>query len=162
LVAVLVGTLQTLMGLHGFLRATGYCWRGDETDHSALWWIGFVWIVSTFLQFVFQPAYGDDDEYQYNAEGATVACVYIGFFAMPALLDYLIRHTPVQPRPEYYGLEKDAPYREDLPTQWLGMVPTTPPTRKEDGDGNEEEGRKLPHRGSFDATAELTCSFPAK
>jgi hypothetical protein len=73
------------------------------------------------LQFIFQPAYSDGDVY--NAEASTVACVYLGFFLMPAFLDYLVRTTPVQPRPEYYGLAKDAYYKEDLPTIWLGMAP---------------------------------------
>jgi hypothetical protein len=122
IIAVLVGTCQTGMGIYGLGRATGYFRMGGPSDHSFLYVICGVWIWSTFLQFVFQPAYSDGDVY--NAEASTVvACVYLGFFLMPAFLDYLVRTTPVQPRPEYYGLAKDAYYKEDLPTIWLGMAP---------------------------------------
>jgi Ca2+/Na+ antiporter len=121
LIAVLVGSLQTIYGVYGLGRATGHFAIRGPSDHSFLKLTFVVWIASTFLQFVFQPAY--DDDHIYNAEGPTVACVYIGFFAMPAFLEYLVRTVPIQPRPEYYGLSSDAYYKEDFPTKWMGMVP---------------------------------------
>jgi hypothetical protein len=122
-VAVVVGTLQLMMGVLGFCRSVGWRPIGDESDKFFTATTGCVWISSIFLQVVFQPAYSSDP-FEYNAEGSTVAGVYVGFFIMPMYLDYLIRTTPQQPRPEYYGLPPDAYYKEDFLVKWLGMVPS--------------------------------------
>jgi hypothetical protein len=58
------------------------------------------------LQFVLEPAYGAGESFQ--AEGATIGCVYLGFFLMPAYLDHLVRTTPVVVHPQDYGLPADA------------------------------------------------------
>jgi hypothetical protein len=119
IVSVIVGTFQTFMGLYGILF-----WKlkqHSKDDDSFLYVVAVTWLVTTVLQFVLQPAYSGDAVY--DAEGATVASVYLGFFAMPALLDYLARTAPIQPDPEFYGLPEDAYYKEDLPAIWLGMEP---------------------------------------
>jgi hypothetical protein len=110
LVAVLVGSMQTGMGVYGFLRAIGTCSMGTSTDyasdHSFLLVTCITWIVTTCLQFVLEPAYGAGESFQ--AEGATIGCVYLGFFLMPAYLDHLVRTTPVVVHPQDYGLPADA------------------------------------------------------
>jgi len=118
-VSVVVGITQMFFGASGFFRATGRIRSDGSSGKSFLVVACLTWIISTFLQFVFQPAY--DDELTYNAEGPTVACVYLGFFIMPVYLEYLVRVTPAKPRPEYYGLAPDAYYKEDLLLNLLGM-----------------------------------------
>lgn len=138
IVSVVVGTLQLWMGCFGFCRSVGWCKVGDESDASFLLVVGFVWISSIFLQNLFQPAYAPDP-YAYDAEGSTVACVYFGFFLMPVYFDYLIRTTPIQPRPVYYGLPADAYYKEDLLVKWLGMAPPSRNQQRDVAASHDEE-----------------------
>ena len=120
LVSILVGVVQLAMGFFGiFYKPKGK--YNQKDDNRFLHVITLTWIVTTILQVVFQPSYGDNVEY--NAEPATVAAVYLGFFTMPAFLDYLVRNTPIQPNPEYYGLSPNKCYKEDFLTKIFKMVP---------------------------------------
>jgi hypothetical protein len=132
LVAVLVGSMQTGMGVYGFLRAIGKCRMGTidkSDDYSFLYLTCATWIVTTCLQFLLEPAYGAGESGQ--AKGATIGCVYLGFFIMPAYLDHLVRTTPYVVHPQDYGLSADADAgRPDLLVKWFHG--SDPPQEQDD------------------------------
>jgi len=128
-IAAGVGGLHMALGVYGWGRAREWSWLSikksedlDPHDYRFCRFLGMVWILTTILQFVLQPAYAQDDFL--ISESATVACVYLGFFIMPAALEEWIRTTPLKPRPEYYGLPRHASYQEDMLCRWFGLAPS--------------------------------------
>jgi hypothetical protein len=96
------------------------------------------WIVTTCWQFLFEPAYGAGTSFQ--AQGATIGCVYLGFFIMPAYLDHSVRTTPYVVDPQDYGLPADANAgRPDLlVTRFYG---SDPPLSQEQVQGGKPSAR---------------------
>lgn len=111
-----VGLIQTTVGLYGWLRAVAWL---PMSGSCYLYATLSSWIISTILQFLVQPSYAPS--LQFDAEGATYSAVYLGFFLMPAWLDYVCRHTPPKIAPEYFGLPPGTPAKQDLVVKWLGI-----------------------------------------
>lgn len=63
------------------------------------------------FQIIVQPSYARGDAY--DAEGATFASVYLGFFVVPVFLDYRVRVTPFKITHEYYALPLDTEQKPD-------------------------------------------------
>ena len=118
IVAVLVGLMQMGMGVYGFLRAIHVCSMNNKDDYKLFHVTCATWIVTTILQCPVEPSYGAGETFQ--AEGATIASVYVGFFLMPVYLDHLVRTTPLRVNPQDYGLSPDAPAgRPDFLVTWV-------------------------------------------
>jgi len=109
--------------MDSFLRAMGVCSTSivRTGNYKFTYVTCATWIVTTILQCLVEPAYiymvaGET----FQAEGATIASVYVGFFLMPVYLDHLVRTTPLRVNPQDYGLSPDAPAgRPDFLVTWV-------------------------------------------
>lgn len=119
-VTVVVGVVQTLYGIYGWCRALGWVTIQGKGDSSFMVATLVTWIITMVLQILLQPSYATGSEF--DAEGATYAAVYVGFFVMPAWLDYMVRHTPNRVDPAYFGLPVDTRCREDLLCRLFGLT----------------------------------------
>lgn len=72
-IATVVGAVQTLYALYGFLRAMGWVDMSRKNDQSFMIATLACWLVTMILQIIVQPSYGDGA--QFDAEGATYAAV---------------------------------------------------------------------------------------
>lgn len=107
----LVGLVQTAVGFFGLFRACGWNSIGGAEDHRFEVASIVSWLITMLLQIIVQPSYAKGDAY--DAEGATFACVYLGFFIIPVWLDYRVRVTPAIISPEYYAIPFDTEQKPD-------------------------------------------------
>lgn len=102
--SVIVGLVQSLNGLWGFLRAFRLLTFGDN-DNSYQASIAVGWLIQMALQVIGQACWLP------GSVGASlapiVAAFSIGQTMMPAYLDYKMRNTPLTIEASYYGEEDD-------------------------------------------------------
>jgi hypothetical protein len=115
-----VGAAQTSMGIYGWSRALRWSNTRDKDDHRFMYTTLSTWIVTMIFQIIVQPSYGDGTSY--DAEGATYAAVYIGFFVMPAWLDHMVRHTPPRIDPSHFALPPCTQCKEDAFCKLFGLT----------------------------------------
>ena len=106
-----VGIVQTVVGIFGFLRACCLVRVGGADDHWFEYTSLLSWVVTMLFQIIVQPSYARGDAY--DAEGATFASVYLGFFVVPLFLDYRVRVTPFKITHKYYALPLDTEQKPD-------------------------------------------------
>ena len=105
----LVGVLQAVAGLWGFMRSFGLFVKG-RTDNRFQKVMAVLWIAQLTLQCLVQSAYLP------GSEGAGYAAAVAGLsFAlnfMPFYLDFKVRMTLKRLKPGYFGLVED----EEMPS----------------------------------------------
>jgi len=119
-ITAIVGTVQTFMGVYGWSRAVGWIKIQGESDSVFLYVTLITWIITMVLQIIVQPSFGTGDSF--DAEGATYAAVYVGFFVMPAWLDHMVRYTPKRIDPSYFGLPACTQCKEDMLCKIFGLT----------------------------------------
>jgi len=107
----IVGFIQTVVGFFGLLRVLGWSRVGGAEDRRFEYASLVSWLITMLFQIVVQPSYASGDAY--DAEGATFASVYLGFFIIPVWLDYQVRVTPKQVWPDYYAIGNDTRPKPD-------------------------------------------------
>ena len=110
-----VGFVQVAVGFFGLMRAIGWSSVGGAEDHRFELASLVSWLITMLLQIIVQPSYARGDAY--DAEGATFASVYLGFFIIPVWLDYRIRVTPNTVWPEYYGVSPHVAPKLEFPVK---------------------------------------------
>lgn len=85
----IVGLVQTVVGFFGLLRVVGWSRIGGAEDHRFEFASLVSWLLTMLFQIVVQPSYARGNAY--DAEGATFASVYLGFFIIRVWLDYCVR-----------------------------------------------------------------------
>lgn len=107
----ITGFVQMTVGLFGLFRVLGWSYIGGHEDHRFEFASLVSWLITMLLQIIVQPSYARGD--QYDAEGATFASVYLGFFIIPVWLDYKVRVTPNVVWPEYYAISSEVKPKRD-------------------------------------------------
>ena len=131
----LVGAFQTFMGIYGWSRALGWIRIHGKSDCRFLYVTWITWIVTMLFQVIVQPSYGRGDSY--DAEGATYAAVYIGFFIMPAWLDHVVRNTSSRIDPAEFGLPPCTKCKEDPLCRIFGLTESDPVVIEESQNEND-------------------------
>lgn len=107
----ITGFVQTAVGFFGMLRVFGWSHIGGAEDRRFEFASLVSWLITMLFQIVVQPSYARGDAY--DAEGATFASVYLGFFIIPVWLDYRVRVTPNKVWPEHYAVSNDTKPKPD-------------------------------------------------
>lgn len=107
----IVGFVQMAVGIFGFLRACDWSRIGGAEDRRLELGSLVSWLMTMLLQIIVQPSYAGGDAY--DAEGATFASVYLGFFLVPVWLDYRVRVTPTIVSHDYYAIPSDTEQKPD-------------------------------------------------
>ena len=103
--AIVVGGVQLVVGVFGFGLSIGWFKMDDANDIRFQVASLASWIVTMVLQIIAQPSYASED--MYDAEGATYASVYLGFFLLPVWLAHHVRNTSEVVPPERFGFSPD-------------------------------------------------------
>lgn len=109
-ITALIGVLQAIAGLWGFMRSFGLFVKG-RTDNRFQIAMMVLWVAQLILQCIVQSAYLPQDEGAGSA--STVAGLSFALNIMPLYLDLKVRLTLKRLKPGYFGLVED----EEMPVE---------------------------------------------
>jgi hypothetical protein len=115
-----VGIIQTVVGIFGLLRGCRLVRMGGAEDHWFEYASLLSWLVTMLFQIIVQPSYAKGDAY--DAEGATFASVYLGFFVVPVFLDHMVRVTPLKITNGYYAVPLDTDEKPDRVVEFILLL----------------------------------------
>jgi hypothetical protein len=93
---------------------------GGAEDHWFEYASLLSWLVTMLFQIIVQPSYAKGDAY--DAEGATFASVYLGFFVVPVFLDHMVRVTPLKITNGYYAVPLDTDEKPDRVVEFILLL----------------------------------------